>query len=229
MTHRALAVFSLAVLLALSCQLVVSFVSPAPRQFWHRASPDTALRAQDPSSSSSSCDVRAIGDRTKHAVVSGAAAAATAVMAAASVAARPAFAADDVAQKPKKAKKPKILETENGIKYIVMKPGSGPYPQPGDLVVITYSAFLSNGTMYDSNDVKGRKPLSFLLGQKQVIPGLEEVIEYMQPGAEVTCSIPAKYAYGDKGICLEGQGCLVPPGENINYAVKLKSAGAGYL
>ena len=25
----------------------------------------------------------------------------------------------------------------------------------------------------------------------------------MQPGGEVTCTIPAKYAYGEKGICIE--------------------------
>ena len=37
----------------------------------------------------------------------------------------------------------------------------------------------------------------------QVIPGIESVLEYMQPGGEVTCTIPAKYAYGEKGICIE--------------------------
>lgn len=206
-----------AVLLALLGGHFVDSFAPPSR--WYRSSSSgvEVLRA-------TSGDVSVVSDRAKRTVVSGVTAVATAVVAAASAA-----RADDVVQKPKKAKKPKILETENGIKYIVMKPGAGPYPQPGDLVVITYSAFLSNGTMYDSNDVKGRKPLSFVLGQKQVIPGLEEVIEYMQPGGEVTCSIPTKYAYGDKGICLAGQGCLVPPGENINYAIKLKSAGAGYL
>ena len=37
----------------------------------------------------------------------------------------------------------------------------------------------------------------------QVIPGIESVLEYMQPGGEVTCTIPSKFAYGEKGICIE--------------------------
>jgi FKBP-type peptidyl-prolyl cis-trans isomerase len=86
-------------------------------------------------------------------------------------------AADDP---PKKKKKPKILETDLGIPYIVLKEGSGAFPQTGDLVAISYSAFLSNGTMWDSTDVKGRKPVSFIIGKKQIIPGLESVVTYLK-------------------------------------------------
>lgn len=68
---------------------------------------------------------------------------------------------------------------------------------------ITYmnicSGFLSDGKVFDSTETKGRKPLSFRFGQKQVIPGLESVIENLQAGGEATCNIPAKYAYGEKG------------------------------
>ena len=49
----------------------------------------------------------------------------------------------------------------------------------------------------------------------------------LQPGAEVTCSIPAKFANGDKGIKIKDE-FLVPPGETLNYAIKLKSAGVSY-
>ena len=90
--------------------------------------------------------------------------------------------AEDAAVAPKKVKKPKVLETDLGIKYIEVKKGSGPYPIAGDLVVINYSAFLSNGQMFDTTEVKGKKPLAFTLGKKQIIPGLESVIEYMQVG-----------------------------------------------
>ncbi len=70
--------------------------------------------------------------------------------------------------------------------------------------------------------------MSFRLGKKQVIPGIESVVEFMQPGGEVTCTIPSQYGYGTKGVCVEGQGCLVPPNENLKYVIKLVSAGAGY-
>lgn len=45
---------------------------------------------------------------------------------------------------------------------------------------------------------------------------------------QVTCTIPAKYAYGAKGVCVPNEGCLVPPNEDVKYALKLISAGAGY-
>ena len=97
--------------------------------------------------------------------------------------------------------------------------------------------FLHNGTVFDSTESKGRKPLSFRFGQKQVIPGLESVLAEMQPGGQVTCSIPAQYAYGRRGVCLPGaensdganvSGCLVPPDEDLKYAVRLITVGAGY-
>lgn len=143
----------------------------------------------------------------------------------------PAARADSETQ-PKKTKKPKVLETPDlGIKYIEITKGSGPFPNPGDFVIISYTAFLSNGTVFDSTEVKGRKPLSFRFGQKQIISGLESVVGEMQPGGQTTCNIPAKYAYGSKGVCIEKDGdktCLVPPNEDLKYAVKLISLGAGY-
>jgi len=132
------------------------------------------------------------------------------------------------ADEVKKVKKPKVLETELGIKYLELKKGSGPYPNPGDFVIITYSAFLSNGTLFDTNDVKGRKALSFRIGRKQQIEGLESVLYNMQPGGECTCTIPAQYAFGDQGICLPNEGCLVPPNETLKYVIKLKNVAPAY-
>jgi hypothetical protein len=134
--------------------------------------------------------------------------------------------ADDV--KPKKAKKPKVLETELGIKYVELKKGSGPFPSTGDFIVLDYIGFLNNGTVFDSTETKGRKPLSFRYGKNQIIPGIESVLSYMQPGAEVTCTIPSVYAYGSRGICVPDEGCIVPPDETLKYVLKLKNVGAGY-
>jgi len=159
-------------------------------------------------------------------------AAATAAVVAASPLVSLAADNNDDATKPKKAKKVKVLETDLGIPYIVVKKGSGSYPNPGDFVVITYTGFLSDGTVFDSTEGKGKKAKAFRFGQKQVIPGIESVVELMQPGGEVTCSIPSKYAYGTKGVCVdtkEGQKeCLVKPNEDLKYVIKLKTVGAGY-
>ena len=137
----------------------------------------------------------------------------------------PAFAADTATAKKKKYK---VLETDNGIKYIELKKGSGPFPNPGDFVVISYSGFLSNGTMFDSTDINGRKPLSFRFGKKQQIAGLEAVIATMQPGGECTCTIPPQFAYGAEGVCIENEGCIVPPNETLKYVIKLRNVAPAY-
>lgn len=110
----------------------------------------------------------------------------------------------------------------------MVEKGSGAYPSTGDFIVLDYIGFLANGTVFDSTEVKGRKPLSFRYGEKQMIPGIESVLSYMQPGGVATCTIPPKYAYGEKGVCVEGQGCIVPPNETLKYVLKLKNVGAGY-
>lgn len=78
---------------------------------------------------------------------------------------------------------------------------------------------------------------------KQIIPGLEDVISTMQPGGERTCNIPSNLGFGAKGVCVKVRHqyflslanimtnsyydvllqdeCLVPPNENLKYAVKL--------
>ena len=37
-----------------------------------------------------------------------------------------------------------VQETDLGIQYLVSKKGSGPYPNPGDFVVINYTGLLSD-------------------------------------------------------------------------------------
>jgi FKBP-type peptidyl-prolyl cis-trans isomerase len=130
-----------------------------------------------------------------------------------------AVAADQV----KKPKKVKVLETDSGIKYIEVKQGGGSYPADGDFVVISYTGFLPDGTVFDSTEGKGRKPLTFRMGMKQIIPGIEEVLREMRSGGEVTCTIPSKMAYGERGVCIKDGECLVPPNTNLNYAIKLKA------
>ncbi len=43
---------------------------------------------------------------------------------------------------------------------------------------------LPDGTIFDGQHAKGKKPLAFKIGAKQVIPGLEEALASMKPGGE---------------------------------------------
>ena len=159
---------------------------------------------------------------------------AIAAMTSALIPAGAAFAYGD-AEELARSKKPSkekltVLETDLGIPYLIKKKGTGAYPNAGDYVVISYTGFLSDGTVFDTTDIKGKKPLGFKMGAKQIIPGLESVVEQLQNGAEATCSIPAKYAYGSKGVCLKdgNKECLIPPNENLKYFIKVKTVGVGY-
>lgn len=60
------------------------------------------------------------------------------------------------------------------------------------------------------------------MGQRQVIPGLENAIATMKPGGKRKVVVPPQLAYGDKGVCLaENKECLVPPGERLGFSVTL--------
>jgi hypothetical protein len=71
-----------------------------------------------------------------------------------------------------KTKRPKVLETENGVKFIEVKKGEGSYPIDGDYVVISYTGFLPDGKAFDTTEAKGKKPLAFRMGKKEIIPGI---------------------------------------------------------
>ena len=98
-------------------------------------------------------------------------------------------------------------------------------PQQGSFAIIDYTGFLPDGRVFDTTEKKGGKPLAFKLGEKQVITGIEAVVARMRPGEEVQALIPADMAYGDKGVCTD-DGCLIKPGTNLKYFIRLNRIAA---
>lgn len=64
----------------------------------------------------------------------------------------------------------------------------------GDTVMIYYNGTLENGTVFDSNF--DRDPLIFTIGNRSVIPGLEEAVMGMSVNSTKTVYIPVDKAYG---------------------------------
>mmetsp|Transcript_4155 Transcript_4155/g.4299 ORF Transcript_4155/g.4299 Transcript_4155/m.4299 type:complete len:217 (-) Transcript_4155:191-841(-) len=210
----------------LSCLLIACFI--VVTLSWQNINRPSISKLQ---MSSTSQNERRMADVTKDVVNKGLKATVSALSVFSIASAANAYGAVSDQKKEKKTVSkaaPKVLETELGIKYIELKKGAGAFPTPNDFVIINYSGFLANGKQFDTTEQKGRKPLSFRLGKNQVIPGIESILATMQPGGEVTCTIPAKFAYGEKGICIEGEGCIVQPGETLNYVIKLVNVGASY-
>jgi len=66
----------------------------------------------------------------------------------------------------------------------------------GTQVSVHYTGKLSDGTVFDSSE--NREPLTFTLGEKQVIPGFEKAVAEMEVGEKKTITIPYAEAYGPK-------------------------------
>ena len=66
----------------------------------------------------------------------------------------------------------------------------------GNTVSVHYTGTLNDGTQFDSS--RDREPLSFLVGDGQVIPGFESAVLGMQEGETKTITILAENAYGPK-------------------------------
>lgn len=64
----------------------------------------------------------------------------------------------------------------------------------GDTVSVHYTGKLTDGTVFDSS--AKREPLTFTLGEQQVISGFEQAIEGMATGEKKTVQIPPDEAYG---------------------------------
>ncbi|MFP4063955.1 MAG: FKBP-type peptidyl-prolyl cis-trans isomerase [Bacteroidales bacterium] len=106
------------------------------------------------------------------------------------------------------------LHTTSGLQYIVVEEGHGERPEKGHVLVVHYSAYLSDGTLFDSS-VKRGEPLRFVLGAGQVLEGLDIGFSLLKKGSKARLIIPPYLAYGDEG---EGP---VPPDETVIFDVEL--------
>ncbi len=65
----------------------------------------------------------------------------------------------------------------------------------GDTVAVHYTGSLADGTIFDSS--REREPLSFTVGEGQVIAGFNDAVSGMNVGDSVKVTIPATDAYGE--------------------------------
>ncbi|MFN8310698.1 MAG: peptidylprolyl isomerase [Chitinophagales bacterium] len=90
-------------------------------------------------------------------------------------------------------------KTASGLMYIVEKEGTGAQAVKGKTVSVHYTGTFLDGTKFDSSLDRGQ-PLSFILGQGQVIPGWDEGIALMKVGTKMKLIIPSDLAYGARGV-----------------------------
>ena len=116
-----------------------------------------------------------------------------------------------------------VIELPSGLRYEIIKAGTGAVPKPGQMVTIHYSGTLVTGQMFDSS-IKRGQPIEILLqpaapqSPNGVIAGMFEGIQKTGVGGKLKLHIPAALAYGDEG----NQG--IPPGAALIFEVEIIGA-----
>lgn len=105
--------------------------------------------------------------------------------------------------------------TELQIEDLVV--GEGIEAKAGDLVIVHYTGWLTDGTKFDSSLDRGA-PFNFTLGQGGVIQGWDQGVAGMQTGGVRRLTIPPDLAYGP-----EGRPPTIPPNATLIFEVELVS------
>jgi FKBP-type peptidyl-prolyl cis-trans isomerase len=93
---------------------------------------------------------------------------------------------------------PNAKKTSTSLRTVLIQEGSGPHPQPGDVVEVLYTGKLLDGTVFDQSNDRAH-PFSFRLGRGLVIQGWEEGLQLMKPGEKRILIVPYELGYGSRG------------------------------
>lgn len=107
-----------------------------------------------------------------------------------------------------------VIEQPTGLRYEVLKAGTGPKPKPGQVAKIHYKLSFLNGQVVEDSTARGQ-PVELLLQEGYTISGMIEGLTLTNVGGKVKLYVPAHLAYGDDG----NQG--IPPGATLIFEVEL--------
>ena len=111
------------------------------------------------------------------------------------------------------SKKEGVVTLPSGLRYEIVKEGSGRQPKASDTVRCHYEGTLIDGSIFDSSYQRGI-PADF--GLRQVIAGWTEGVQLMKEGAIYKFYIPYNLAYGERGA-----GASIPPYAALIFKVEL--------
>lgn len=92
----------------------------------------------------------------------------------------------------------------------------------GDKVKVHYTGKLGDGSVFDSS--VEREPLEFTIGEGMVIPGFEQAVVGLEPGASTETTIASENAYGphSKDLVTEVPRERLPEGMEVTIGQQLQ-------
>jgi FKBP-type peptidyl-prolyl cis-trans isomerase len=123
---------------------------------------------------------------------------------------------------PQKVDPASFKELPGGLKYAVLKEGSGETAGHQE-VSVHYTGWLENGTKFDSSLDRG-EPFKFVVGHGDVIKGWDEGVKGMKVGEKRQLVVPPDMGYGASGT----PGGPIPPNATLTFEVELLGMGAAH-
>ena len=110
----------------------------------------------------------------------------------------------------------------SGLYILDLQEGEGDPTVAGDVMVVHYSGWVNDGTLFDSSRNPGRGPFAVTIGAGQVIAGWEEGLPGMRVGGVRQLVIPPQLAYG-----AQSPSPLIPAGSVLIFEVELLEVNPG--
>ncbi|MCL2092888.1 MAG: FKBP-type peptidyl-prolyl cis-trans isomerase [Treponema sp.] len=103
----------------------------------------------------------------------------------------------------------------SGLRWVIERTGTGTKPSEGSTAVVNLRGSLLSGEAFANTDLSGGAQ-EIPVGQRRIIPGLDEAIMDMSPGEKRIAILPPELAYGEQG--LED---LIPPNSFLIFEIEL--------
>ncbi len=108
-----------------------------------------------------------------------------------------------------------MLITDSGLKYRILREGSGAKPSASQSVEVHYHGWLPGGKVFDSSYQRGQ---TIAFGLNQVIRGWTEGMQLVGEGGMIELVIPPQLGYGAAGA-----GGVIPGNATLHFLVELKA------
>ena len=107
-----------------------------------------------------------------------------------------------------------VTPSETGVYYLEITKGTGPIVDIGDMVSIHYNLYNIEDKLIETS--YGAEPMQFIYGRGEMVPGIEEALEYMRVGGKATIIVPSTMGFGDVAIDKE-----LPANSTVVFDIEL--------